>query len=151
MVQIIDIAYYLPSGVLTNEVLAKEFPEWNPKKISEKIGINQRHIASSDETAADLGLKATEMLLKKIDKEKIDFILFCTQSPDYFLPTTACILQDKLGLRKNIGALDFNLGCSGFIYGLAIAKGLIKASIAQYILLITAETYSKYIHKMDKT
>ena len=96
-------------------------------------------------------MKASEKLLKKIDKNEIDFILFCTQSPDYHLPTTACILQDRLGLRKNIGALDFNLGCSGFVYGLSIAKGLIATGAAQNILLVTAETYTKYLRKSDKS
>ena len=96
-------------------------------------------------------MKASEKLLKKIDKNEIDFILFCTQSPDYHLPTTACILQDRLGLRKDIGALDFNLGCSGFVYGLSIAKGLIATGAAQNILLVTAETYTKYLRKSDKS
>jgi len=80
----------------------------------------------------------------------IDFIMLCTQSPDYFLPTTACVLQDKLGVPTTAGALDYNLGCSGYIYGLALAKGLIHAGIAKNILLLTAETYNKHIHPTDK-
>lgn len=85
-----------------------------------------------------------------IRREDIDFVLFCTQSPDYFLPTSACLIQDRLGLRTNIGAIDFNLGCSGYVYGLAIAKGLITGRIAKNVLLLTAETYSKYLHPRDK-
>ena len=81
-----------------------------------------------------------------ISPNDIDFVLLCTQSPDYFLPTTACILQNKLGLKKNIGALDFNLGCSGYVYGLALSKGLIISGIAKNILFITSETYSKFIN-----
>jgi 3-oxoacyl-[acyl-carrier-protein] synthase-3 len=150
MSKISNIEYYLPERILNNSQLEKEFPEWNSEKIAEKIGIKQRHIAEKNQTALDLGFKAAEKLFKTFDKDEIDFLLFCTQSPDYFLPTGACILQDKLGLRKNIGALDFNLGCSGFVYGLALAKGLIQSSIAHNVLLITAETYSKHIHPKDK-
>ena len=78
-------------------------------------------------------------------------MLLCTQSPDYFLPTTACILQERLNLLNSCGALDFNLGCSGYIYGLSLAKGLIESDQAKNVLLITAETYSKYIRQDDKS
>lgn len=150
MPRISNIEYYLPKNILDNARLEKEFPEWNSEKIAEKIGIKQRHIAAKDQTALDLGLRAAERLLESFEKDKIDFILLCTQSPDYFLPTGACILQDRLGLKKNIGALDFNLGCSGFVYGLALAKGLIQTKVANNVLLITAETYSKHINPKDK-
>ncbi|MBV8324692.1 ketoacyl-ACP synthase III [Chryseobacterium sp.] len=150
MIKVSKIEYYLPETILTNADLEKEFPEWDSGRIKEKVGITQRHVASENETVLDLAVKSSEKLFEHYDKNKIDFILFCTQSPDYFLPTTACILQDKLGLRKNIGAVDFNLGCSGFIYGLAFAKGLIAAGIAKSILLVTSETYTKHIHPKDK-
>jgi 3-oxoacyl-[acyl-carrier-protein] synthase-3 len=81
----------------------------------------------------------------------VDYLLLCTQSPDYFLPTTACILQDKLGIPTRAGALDFNLGCSGYVYGLGLAKALIETDQAQGVLLITAETYSKFMHPGDKS
>ena len=151
MFRISEIETYFPEKKVTNEDLQKEFPEWSPEKIFNKVGVKQRHTASAEETVLELAVKASEKLLKKIDKNEIDFILFCTQSPDYHLPTTACILQDRLGLRKNIGALDFNLGCSGFVYGLSIAKGLIATGAAQNILLVTAETYTKYLRKSDKS
>lgn len=146
------ISYYLPGSVLTNEQLVEEFPEWSAEKVGKKIGIRQRHIASESETALDLAFHASNKLFKEnnIDKGSIDFILFCTQSPDYFLPTTACLLQEKLGLSTRCGALDFNLGCSGFIYGLTLAKGLIISGIAKNILLVTSETYSKHLHQKDK-
>lgn len=146
------ISYALPEKVVTNEDLVKEFPEWTVEKIAGKVGVQERHIAGIDETASDIGLKAAEKLFSEheIDRNSIDFLLFCTQSPDYFLPTTACILQNRLGLRTDIGALDFNLGCSGFIYGLSLAKGLISSDIAKNVLLITSETYSKHIHPKDK-
>ena len=151
MFRISEIETFFPEKILTNEDLQKEFPEWSPEKIFNKVGVKQRYTASAEETVLELAVKASEKLLKKIDKNEIDFILFCTQSPDYHLPTTACILQDRLGLRKNIGALDFNLGCSGFVYGLSIAKGLIATGAAQNILLVTAETYTKYLRKSDKS
>lgn len=146
-----DIAYYLPANVLTNEQIAAAFPEWSAEKVASKVGITERHIAAPDETATDMAEKAANLLFAQgIDKSQIDFVLLCTQSPDYFLPSSACILQDRLGLSKNCGAFDFNLGCSGYEYGLAVAKGLIAAGIAKNILLLTAETYTKYIHPQDK-
>lgn len=146
------IAYYLPDTVVTNEALVEEFPEWTVDKIASKVGVSKRHIAAS-EKISDMAVYAVEKLLKEnsdIKKEDIDFIILCTQSPDYFLPSTACIVQSRLGLSTRCGAFDFNLGCSGYEYGLAIAKGLIQASIAKNILLITAEAYNKHIHPQDK-
>lgn len=146
-----EIAYYLPKTVLTNEQIAKEFPEWSAEKVASKVGITERHIADADETATDMAYHAAEKLFAQgVDKSQIDFVLLCTQSPDYFLPSSACILQDRLGLSKNCGAFDFNLGCSGYEYGLAVAKGLIVAGIAHNILLLTSETYTKYLHEQDK-
>ena len=146
------ISYYTPNQVLSNEDLVREFPEWTVEKVASKVGIHQRHIASVNETAGDMALKAAEKLFveHQIDRNDVDFVLLCTQSPDYFLPSTACVLQDKLGLRQDIGAFDFNLGCSGFVYGLSVAKGLIAAGIAKNVLLLTSETYTKYLHPKDK-
>lgn len=147
-----DIAYYLPETIVTNEDIVQEFPEWSVEKIASKVGVNQRHVAAVNETSADLAYFAAESLFKqgKVNKDEVDYVLFCTQSPDYFLPTSACILQHKLGLRRNIGALDFNLGCSGYVYGLSMAKGLIVGGIAKNVLLLTGETYNKYLHPKDK-
>ncbi|MBP3586439.1 MAG: ketoacyl-ACP synthase III [Paludibacteraceae bacterium] len=146
-----DIAYYLPEAILTNEQIAQEFPEWSAEKVANKVGITERHIAADDETATDMAYHAAENLFAQgMDRNAVDFIILCTQSPDYFLPSSACILQDRLRLSKKCGAFDFNLGCSGYEYGLAIAKGLIAADIAKNILLLTAETYTKYLHEQDK-
>lgn len=148
-----SISYYLPQFSLNNEKINEQFPEWNIDKISSKTGIKTRYISAPDEFSSDMAIKAAEKLFVEhnIDRNSIDFLLFCTQSPDYFLPTTACILQDKLNLNTNCGALDFNLGCSGFVYGLSLAKGLIAGNMAKNILLITSETYSKFIHPKDKS
>lgn len=147
------ISYYLPEGKLTNEEIHLEFPEWGINKISSKTGINTRRISAKNEFTSDMALQAANQLFvdNNIDKNSIDFLLLCTQSPDYFLPTTACILQDRLGLKTTTGALDFNLGCSGYIYGLGLAKGLITSGLANNVLLITSETYSKFIHPKDKS
>lgn len=147
------IAYHLPVQVLTNSALEAVFPEWPATKIEEKTGIATRHIAARDECASDLGSQAAEKLFASgvCQPQDVDYLLLCTQSPDYFLPTTACLLQKRLGLPQTAGALDFNLGCSGFVYGLGLAKGLIETGQAQRVLLITAETYSKFIHPGDKS
>lgn len=145
-----ELEYYLPENVLTNIELAKEFPDWDCAGFEKKVGIKSRHIAGKNETALDLAEKASLKLFETIDRSSIDFIMLCTQSPDYFLPTSACILQNRLKLSTNCGALDFNLGCSGFIYGLSIAKGLLLSKVASNILLIVSETYSKYLHPKDK-
>ena len=129
------IAEYLPETILTNEELVKEFPEWSVEKVSGKIGIYQRHISGENETATDMAVKAAESLFaesESIYRNEIDYVLFCTQSPDYKLPTSAC------------------LGCSGYVYGLSIAKGLVCGGIARNVLLLTAETYTKYLHPQDK-
>jgi 3-oxoacyl-[acyl-carrier-protein] synthase-3 len=147
------ISVFLPEKVETNDDLQNEFPSWNLDLIYSKTGIRARHIAAPDECASDLGVQAAEKLFSEhqIDRESIDFLLFCTQTPDYPLPTTACLMQDRLGLRTSCGALDFNLGCSGYVYGLSLADGLIRGGTARRILLVTAETYSKYIHKTDRS
>jgi len=144
-----QVEYYLPEGILTNEELEKAYPEWSATKLEKKVGIKQRHIAGPNETSLDLATKAAIKVLEKEDKDLIDFVLFCTQSPDYLLPTSACLLQSRLGLKTSIGALDFNLGCSGYVYGLALAKGLINSGVCKNILLVTGETYSKFIAEDD--
>lgn len=151
-VYIKDIAYYLPEKVMTNEDIVRDFPEWSVEKIASKVGVHQRHVAAADETATDLAVKAAQSLFKqgKCGPQEVDFVLFCTQSPDYFLPTSACIIQKRLGLRIDIGALDFNLGCSGYVYGLALAKGLVVSGVAANVLLLTGETYNKHLHPKDK-
>jgi 3-oxoacyl-[acyl-carrier-protein] synthase-3 len=153
MARIAGVSYFLPEKILSNDELAALYPGWTSEKILEKTGIRTRHISGKNETAGDLSEKAARRLFSEcdVDPKSVDFILFATQSPDYFLPTTACMLQDRLGIPTSAGALDFNLGCSGFVYGLSLAKGLIMGEVAKNVLLLTAETYSKYIHPMDKS
>jgi 3-oxoacyl-[acyl-carrier-protein] synthase-3 len=147
------IAVHLPARIETNDWLRAQFPSWDMELIYSKTGIAQRHIAAEGECSSDLGVAAAEKLFEQfgIDRSSIDFLLFCTQTPDYPLPTTACLMQHRLGLRVTSGALDFNLGCSGFVYGLSLADGLIRTGTCRRVLLITAETYSKYIDPTDRS
>jgi len=148
-----DIAVYLPDAVLGNDELASLYPEWPADKILEKTGISERHIAAEGQTAGDMAYEAARNLFAQghVTAQDVDFIILCTQAPDYVLPTTACLLQHRLGISRQAGALDINLGCSGFVYGLSLAKGLIETGSARCVLLLTADTYSKYIHPMDKS
>jgi 3-oxoacyl-[acyl-carrier-protein] synthase-3 len=148
-----DIAGYLPDTVLDNEELEGLYPGWTANKIYEKTGIRSRRVASDEQTAADLAQHAALALFARgnVAPESVDFLILCTQAPDYILPTSACLLQDKLGLPTSAGALDVNLGCSGFVYCLSLAKGLVESGSAQCVLILTADTYSKYIHPSDKS
>ncbi len=143
------IEFVFPEGEVTNQYLEDRFKKWKSSKVFKKTGIRSRHVVSENETALDLAIKAGNRILEDFNKDDIDFLVYCTQSPEYYLPSGACILQDKLGLKDSIGAFDFNLGCSGFVYGLAMIKGLISAGVARNVLFITAETYSKYINEND--
>ena len=147
------LAYNLPEKILGNEQIAAEFPEWTVEKIEKKIGIKERHITKDGETASDLAVGAAEKLFAAngIDRSTIDYLIFVTQSPDYHLPTTACLIQTRLGLSKQITAIDVNLGCSGFVTGLSLAKAVVVSGQAKNVLLLTAETYSKYMHERDKS
>lgn len=151
--KISSIEYVLPQLRLTNEDLVREYPDWTVEKISEKTGIDQRYVTSGGECASDLAVRAAEKLFASgaVSASEIEYLIFCTQSPDYFLPTTSCVIQDRLGLATTIGAFDFNLGCSGYVYGLGLAKGLVETGQARNVLLLTAETYSKFIHPGDRS
>jgi 3-oxoacyl-[acyl-carrier-protein] synthase III len=146
--EILGIEYVFPDKKVTNEDLSSQFPDYDFSKFQKKVGISERYVVE-EETALDLAIKACEKLFQRFDKNKIDFILYCSQSPEYFLPSTACILQDKIGVSKNTGAFDFNLGCSGYTYGISIAKSLIESKQCKNVLLVTSETYSRYINEKD--
>ena len=147
------IQFHLPDAVRTNDDLVADNPDWDADKIYAKTGIRARRVAAENETASDLGYAAAEKLLDEvgIDRGEIDVLLFCTQSPDHIMPTTACILQRRLGLPSTCGALDYNLGCSGFTYGLWLARALIVSESARNILLVVADTYSRYCDLHDLT
>lgn len=147
------IEYTLPARTETIEQLTESHPHWKPQKLAKRTGIRTRHIAAADETASDLAVQAARKLFDRgtWTPEDFDFLLYCTQTPDHLAPTTACLIQQRLELPRSIGALDINLGCSGFVYALGLAKGLIETGQAHRILLITADTYSKFINPDDKS
>jgi 3-oxoacyl-[acyl-carrier-protein] synthase-3 len=144
------LEYVLPDQTLTNDDLGLLFGDIDFKKLSAKTGIETRHIAGRQRTI-DLAYTAALKLFES-DRDLpnvIDYLLLCTQSPEYVLPATACLLQDRLGLSSKIGSLDFNLGCSGFVYGLGLAEGLIASGQAKCVLLITADTMTSLIDPGD--
>lgn len=147
------IEYMLPARTESIEEIAARFPNWPLEKIAQKTGIRARHVASADECASDFGVIAARDLLERTDTATadIDYLIFCTQTPDYLAPTTACLVQERLGLPTHIGALDINLGCSGYIYALGVAKALIETGQSKKLLLITADTYSKFVNPGDKS
>ena len=147
------IKSFLPENKLTNEQLAEQFGDWHASQILSKTGVAVRGLAGPNECASDLGVKAAQRLFESgaCAPEEIDFLIFCTQSPDYFTPTTACVMQDTLGLPTSCGAVDINQGCSGYIYGLALAKSLVEAGTARNVLLVTADTYMKFINRRDRS
>ena len=143
-----DIEYFVPDNKVSNEDLSTINPDWDVERIFEKTGISNRYVASKDQTATDLAVEAGKKLLEKQPdlKDTVDYLILCTQSSDYYLPSSACLIQERLGLQQTIGAIDVNQGCSGFVYSLGLAKGLIETNQANKILVITADTYSKYIN-----
>ena len=147
------IEYHLPESTLTTEDLSAQFPEWQVNKVDEKSGIRTRHIAAEGECASDLAVLAARKLFDSgaCSPDTIDHVLLCTQTPDYLLPSTACLIQDRLAIPTTAGAFDFNLGSSGYVYGLGLAHGLIGTGQASRILLLTADTYSKILNPRDKS
>jgi len=148
-----QIEYYLPEKVITNEDLAKENPEWIIEKIENKSGVLRRHIAEKDQTALTLAIKAVEKIFLKgsISKDQIDAILFCTSSRDYIMPSNSFLIHKHFNFNQDVWTFDYDLACSGYIYGLAISRGVIETGLAKNILLITSETYSKYINQKDRS
>jgi len=146
------IAVALPARVLTNAQLSAEQPEWDFDRLEQRTGVLARHVAAEDETALDLALSACEVLEKRgeLRAEEIDALIFCTQSPDYVMPPNSCLMHGKLALRPNVLALDINLACSGYIYGLRLGASLIDSGAAKRVLLATADTYTRYIHPRDR-
>lgn len=138
------VSTYLPEKVECND---------SNDHLSKKLGIQERHIAAENEAASDLAVHAAEKLFSShaVEKKDIDFLLLCLQHPDYQAPTTACQVQARLGIPHMAGALDYNLGCSGYVYGLSLAKGLIESGLARNVLLMTSSIYTKYINAKDAT
>jgi 3-oxoacyl-[acyl-carrier-protein] synthase-3 len=144
-------AYFLPDIALSNTSLTEKAWGWTAEKIFAKIGVAERHVAGPDETALDLAEKACRRLFDGhgVSSGEIDFLVLCTQSSEYRLPSTSCLLQKRLSIPVDSGAITIDHGCSGFVYGLSVAKGLVAGGMARNVLLVTSETYSKYIDEHD--
>ena len=139
------IASYCPPTLRNNIELQTE--RWSAEKISAKTGITSRHIATEEETALDLAYNAAKKLMdtSDINIEDVASLVYCTQSPDYIIPNNVSILHDKLGLEISAPTIEYNQGCSGYIYGLFIAKSLLLSNQVENVLLVTADTYTKYL------
>lgn len=140
----------MPEKSEDNALLKAENPDWRFDEIEKKTGIKKRWVSSEKETSVDLAYHACNKLLKKFPKQDIDGLIFVTQSADYFLPSSAGILQQRLGISVNSSCFDVNLGCSGFVYGLSIASSLIESGLVKNVLLVCSDTYTKYIDKNDR-
>jgi len=146
---IIGTGSYLPERVLSNSDLEK-LVDTNDEWIVTRTGIKERRIAAPDESASDMGIKAAQKAIEKakIDPKKIDLVLVATLSSDHTFPSTACIIQSKLKLEAP--AMDIQAACSGFIYGLSLAKAYIQAGLYQNILFIATEKLSSIVDYEDR-
>jgi len=142
----------LPERRVTNDELAARHPTWKMPQVAVRTGVLERRWCNADETALDLAEAACRRAEERMPGliAASDVVLFCTQSPDYWMPPNACLLQDRLGLTTRTAALDFSLACSGFVYGLYMANALIASRSARQVLLVTAETYSRWMHPGDR-
>lgn len=137
--------------VRLDEIRDPEISEEFRSNLKEKTGVLVRHISPKEQTASDLAFVAANRLLeeKKIDRNSIGALVFVTQSPDYRIPSTAYVLQARLGLPQDCVCYDINLGCSGFVYGLNVVASMMSSSNIQNALLLTGDTVSKFIHPKD--
>lgn len=149
-ISIDNISVYLPKKQRTNEELATEFSK-SAEQIFKNTGIKTRYVSAEGELASDMAVKAAEKLFTEqhIDKNNIDFLIFCSEGFDYKAPATSCIIQERLGLKNEIGCIDLPYGCSGYIYGLGIANGMIVSGVARRVLFLTADMATTVIHKND--
>lgn len=149
-VGIIGIGSYVPEQILTNKDLEKMVDttdEW----ISDRTGIKERHIVGEGECTSDMATKAAQRALEDagLTADEIDLIVVATASPDMFFPSTACLVQNNLGANK-AAAYDLSAGCSGFMYSLATASQFIKTGLYKHILVIGAESLSRFMDFTDR-
>lgn len=149
--RVIGTGSYLPEKILTNRDL-EQMVDTSDEWIRSRTGIAQRHIATDDQMASDLALNASREAMKaaKVDAGEIDLIIVATTTPDVIFPSTACILQDKLGV-KDCAAFDVQAVCSGFIYALATADMFIRAGKYRTALVVGAEVYSRILDWSDRS
>lgn len=148
--RITAIGSYVPNRIMTNHDLEK-LVETNDEWILQRTGIKERRIADQNESTSDLAYQAAMNLKQRYNKDfqDVDMIILCTMTPDFTTPSTASLVQAKLGI-KNAGAIDLNAACAGFTYGLHLANGLISSGLHKKILVIGAETLSKITDYADR-
>lgn len=147
---LIALATYLPSRVMTNsdlEKLVDTSDEW----IVSRTGIKERRIAAADESSADMGAKAAQRLLDKLEKSSndVELILVATMTPDYLAPSNAALIQSKIGAQK-VPAMDVQAACTGFLYGLSVAKAFVESGMYKNVLFIATEKMSSFIDYQDR-
>ncbi len=152
LAEIRDIGLYFPENVYSNNDLQEDFPNLKVKELTRLTGVFSRHICENNETSVDMGVNAAKQLFLqgKIEKQYIDYLIFCSAGGDFITPASSCIVHEKLGLKPECGTVDINQGCTGFIHGLNLANALIAAGGLENVLLITSEAISKTIHLKDK-
>ncbi|MFH1783912.1 MAG: beta-ketoacyl-ACP synthase III [bacterium] len=150
MIKVIGTGSYLPKKVLTNDDISK-MVDTSDEWIVSRTGIKARHIAADDEAASDLGVKAAERAIKNagIKPQDVDMIITATITPDMFFPSTACLIQAKLGI-KDVIAFDISAACSGFIYALSIAHQYLSTSSGKTALVVATEALSKITDWQDR-
>jgi len=147
---VLAVASHLPAGVITNpqlETMVDTSDSW----IMERTGIRQRHRAGSGETTSDMGAAAARKALEQAGNPRIDAIICATCTPDTSVPAAACLIQRHLGLPGNIPAFDINAVCSGYVYGLSVARSLIESRMAHNVLLVAAESLTSLVDYRDRT
>lgn len=149
--KIIGTGSYLPSKILTNADLEK-IVDTTDQWIVERTGIRRRHIADHSETSSSMAEKAARNALEaaQIPAEKIDLIIVATTTPDLTFPSTACLLQARLGI-VGCPAFDLTAACAGFSYGLSIADQYIKTGMAKNVLIVGSEIISRFIDWTDRS
>lgn len=150
--KILDIGLFFPAKVYSNEELQADFPNLKVKELTRLTGVLSRHICESSETSVDMGIEAAQALFAqgKINKDDVDYLIFCSAGGDFITPASACIVHEKLNLKSNCGTVDINQGCTGFLHGLNLADALVTSGNAKNVLLITSEAISKTVHPQDK-
>ena len=148
---ILGTGHYAPERLLTNfdlEKLVDTTDEW----IRTRTGVETRHLAAASENTSDLCVKAGCKALEAagLTAEDIDFVMVSTASPDYVVPSTACLVQDKMGMKR-AGGMDISAGCSGYIYAVATAAAMVKAGLYKYILVVGAEILSRLVNWQDRS
>lgn len=146
-----SIEYELASTIETLEELGTLNPDWQVGRLLAKTGIAQHYVSKPGETPLSMANRACERLLNGHDRSDIDGLIYVTQSPESRIPATACLLHQQLGLPQGGLAFDLNQGCSGFVYGLSVAAGLMHSGQMRRCLLVCAEAYTKYITHHDRT